>query len=184
MKNIVINFIAAPCVGKSTMASLLFAELKMSHNSAEYVQEIAKKLIYEEKYEELNNQYNVSKAQYDIIKAVSEKVKYTITDSGVFVNLFYNREYEHNICNKEKVEKIFKEKLNEFNNINIFLLRNDEFPYEKEGRVHDEKVSKDIEKKMENMMIEYKLPYKKFVSHKENIKHIIEYIRKVESQSF
>lgn len=176
MKNIVINFIAAPCVGKSTMASLLFAEMKMSHHSVEYVQEIAKKLIYEEKYEELNNQYNISKAQYDIIKAVSKKVKYTITDSGLFVNLFYNREYKDNICNTEKVEKIFREKLDEFHNINIFLSRNNDFPYEQEGRVHDEKQSKEIEQRMEDMMIEYKLPYKKFVSYKGNLMNIIEYI--------
>ena len=176
MKNIVINFIAAPCVGKSTMASLLFAEMKMSHYSTEYVQEIAKKLIYEEKYEELNNQYNISKAQYDIIKAVSKKVKYTITDSGIFVNLFYNREYKDNICNTDKVEKIFKEKLDEFHNVNIFLTRNTDFQYVNEGRVHDEKQSKEIEQKMEDMLKEYNLPYKKFVSCKGNIMSIIEYI--------
>lgn len=176
MNNVVINFISSPCSGKSTMASLLYAELKMMHLNAEYVQEIAKKKIYEKKFDELNNQYNISKEQYDIIKAVSTQVKYTITDSGIMVNLFYNKFYENNICNVEKVEKIFKEKLSEFNNINIFLERNEDHPYQNEGRVHTKDQSKQISKKMEEMLLQYNLPYKKFVSHRDNIKDIINYI--------
>lgn len=176
----VINFISSPCSGKSTMASLLYSELKMMHHDAEYVQEIAKRLIYEEKFDELNNQFNISKAQYEIIKAVSGKVKYTITDSGIMVNLFYNREYANNICNVEKVEQIFKEKLYEFNNINIFLERNEDYPYQNEGRVHTLQQSKEISKKMEKMLIEYKLPYKKFLSHKDNMQAIIDYIFEME----
>lgn len=181
MNNVVINFISSPCSGKSTMASLLYAELKMMHLNAEYVQEIAKKKIYEKKFEELNNQYNISKEQYDIIKAVSKQVKYTITDSGIMVNLFYNKFYENNVCNVEKVERIFKEKLNEFNNINIFLERNEEYLYQNEGRVHTQEQSNEISKKMEQMLIEYKLPYKKFISKRENITNIINYIFEMET---
>jgi nicotinamide riboside kinase len=176
----VINFIASPCAGKSLMSSLLFAELKMMHLNAEYVQEHAKKLIYEEKFDELNNQFNISKAQYDVIKAVSKKVKYTICDSGIIVNLFYNRHYTNNVCDIAKVEKIFKEKLNEFNNINIFLERNEEYPYENEGRVHTQEQSKQIEVEMEEMLKEFSQEYLKIKSHKDSIPKIIEYIFETE----
>jgi nicotinamide riboside kinase len=172
----VINFIGPPSVGKSVMSSLLYAELKMMHLKVEYVQEIAKKLIYEDRLEELNCQYNLSNDQYKIIKAVSSKVDYTITDSGIFLNLFYNRQYSNNICNVEKVEEIFKEKLNEFNNIYILLERNNDFPFEVEGRVHNEVQSKKLAQEIEKMVIEYQLPYKKVKSCRESIKEIIQYI--------
>ena len=181
MKPIVINFIGSPSDGKSVMSSLLYAELKMMHLNVEYVQEIAKKLIYEDKLEELNCQYNLSKDQYTIIKAVSGKVNYTITDSGIFLNLFYNRQYKNNICNVDKVEEIFKEKLTEFNNIYILLERNSDFPFECEGRVHNENQSKFLQDEIEKMVIEYNLPYKKVLSCKNSINEIVKYIFECEN---
>ena len=60
MKTKVINFVASPSSGKSLMAALVFSELKMMHFRAEYVQEYAKTLIWQDRLEELANQYNVS----------------------------------------------------------------------------------------------------------------------------
>ena len=46
MKTKVINLVAGPSSGKSLVAALLFAELKMLHYKAEYIQEYAKILIW------------------------------------------------------------------------------------------------------------------------------------------
>ena len=90
-KTKVINFIGGSGAGKSTMAAMTFAELKMRHHSVEYVQEYAKTLVWKELYHELDNQYQVSTEQYNMIKAVDGKVDYIVTDSPLVVGLFYNR---------------------------------------------------------------------------------------------
>jgi hypothetical protein len=178
-KNVVINFVGAPSSGKSLMSALLYSELKINHLKAEYVQEYAKKLIYEGRFEELNNQYNVSMAQYNTLKAVSNNVDYCITDSPILLGIYYNRVYDTNICNIEKVENIFVEKMNEFKNIYIYLKRNSEYPFEKQGRVHNEDQSSIIEQDLEKLLIEFKLPYKKFISDKASLQDIIDYINSI-----
>ena len=53
---IIINFISGAGAGKSLMSALTFSELKMCHYNAELVQEYAKNLVWQEKFDELNNQ--------------------------------------------------------------------------------------------------------------------------------
>jgi hypothetical protein len=65
----------------------------------ELVQEYAKQLVWAEKYEELNNQYHVSKTQYDWLKAVDGKVEYIVTDSPLLLGLVYNKIYAGNVSN-------------------------------------------------------------------------------------
>ncbi len=172
----IINFIGAPSVGKSLMASLIFSELKMRHLKAEYVQEHAKMLIYQELFEELNNQHSVSMNQYKMLKSINGKVNYICTDSPLLLGLYYNRAYKTNICNVEKLEKLLLQKIDEFNNIYIFLKRNDSFPYEIEGRVHNENESKQIEKELELLLQEFKIPYITVVSDRLSVNRILDEI--------
>jgi len=74
MKTKVINFVAAPSSGKSLMAALIFSELKMRHYKAEYVQEYAKTLIWQNRLEELANQYKVSLVQFYMINSINSQV--------------------------------------------------------------------------------------------------------------
>lgn len=60
-KTKVINFIAGPGAGKTTLACLFFAQLKLKGYVCEYISEFAKTLVWEENYELLNDQYYVSK---------------------------------------------------------------------------------------------------------------------------
>ena len=54
-RTFVINFIGAPGTGKTTICSLVFAHLKIAGYVVEYVQEYAKKLVWEGQFEILNN---------------------------------------------------------------------------------------------------------------------------------
>ena len=175
MKTKVINFVAGPSSGKSTMAALLFAELKTMHLRAEYVQEVAKFLIYQEKFEELNNQYNVSMSQYNLLKSIDGQVQFICIDSPLILGLYYNKNYESNICNVEKVEKIILDKMSEFDNIYIFLERND-FPYETSGRVHSFDESVKIDQDLKLLLGELNIPYKTFLSDRASVQGILEYI--------
>lgn len=176
MKTKVINFVASPSTGKSLMAALIFSELKMRHYKAEYVQEYAKTLIWQDRLDDLANQYNVSLEQYRMIKSVSGKVNYICLDSPLLLGVFYNRYHDGNVCNVEKTEKMILSKMSEFENIYIFLERNEEFPYETEGRIHNEEQSNVISAKLLDLLDELGIKYRKFKSDKKNVQDMLDYI--------
>lgn len=181
MKTKVVNFVSGPSSGKSLSSSLIFGELKMLHKTSELVQEYAKQLVWQDRIDELNNQYQVSYEQYKMIKAVSGKVEYLVTDSPLVLGLFYNRYHHNNVSNIEKTEEMILQKIAEFDNIYIFLERNDEFKFEKEGRIHGEEESKMIDRKLQELMEEFNFKYLKIKSSRENIPIMLDYILK-ESQ--
>jgi hypothetical protein len=177
MKTTVINFVGGSGCGKSLMAALTFAELKMRHLKAEYIQEYAKTLVWQKRFDELDNQYQVSTEQYRMIKAVHGAVDYIVCDSGLIIGMFYNRYHPTNVCNVEKTEKMLKEKMAEFDNVYIYLERNDEFPYEREGRIQDEEEAKEIDTLFKSLLDELKLEYLSVISSKESIPKIMDYIK-------
>ena len=181
MKTKVINFVASPSSGKSLMAALIFSELKMRHYKAEYVQEYAKTLVWQNRLDELANQYNVSLEQYKMIKSVNGQVDYICLDSPLLLGLYYNRYHEDNVCDIKKTEKMILSKMQEFDNIYIFLERNSEFPYETEGRIHTEKQSEVIAEQLLEMLDELGINYKSFRSDRANVNDILEYILAVET---
>jgi len=176
MRSKVINFISGAGAGKSIMSAMTFTALKMKHLKAEYVQEYAKTLVWQKRFDELYNQYHVNMKQYKMIKAVDGAVDYIVCDSGLLIGLFYNRYHKDNICNVKKTENIILHKMKEFNNIYIFLERNPSFPYEKEGRTQTEEEAKLNDMQFKNLLEELKLPYKSFISSKESIPQILDYI--------
>lgn len=172
----VINFVGAPGCGKSLMSALVFAELKMRHFTAEYVQEYAKTLVWQKKFDELDNQYQVSTEQYKMIKAAYESVEYIVCDSGLIIGIFYNKNNPTNVCNTAKTEKMILEKMEEFDNIYIFLERNEEFPYEKAGRIQNEEESREVSIGLKELLGNLGIPYLSVVSSKDSIQKILEYV--------
>jgi hypothetical protein len=175
----VINFVAGSGCGKSLMVALTFAELKMMHLKAEYIQEYAKTLVWQKRFCELDNQHQVSMEQYRMIKAVENSVDYIVCDSGLVIGMLYNRIHHTNVCNVEKTEKMLKEKMGEFDNVYIYLERNEEFPYEREGRIQDEEEAKEIDILFKNLLDELKLEYLSVVSSKDSIPKIMDYITNI-----
>lgn len=179
MKPVLINFVGTTSAGKSMMAALTFVKLKTDHNSSELIQEYAKQLVWENRLEELANQWYVTKRQYDMIKAVYGKVDYLVTDSPLLIGLHYNRYHTDNVCNVEKTESMILSKMDEFNNVYIFLKRNKNNPYEKTGRIHDEDQSIEIEKYLKGLLDEFNLKYLEIESDVNNIDKIMEYVYSV-----
>lgn len=176
MKTLVINFVGGSGVGKSLMAALTFAELKINHFITEYVQEYAKTLVWQKRFDELNNQYQVSTEQYRMIKAVDGAVNYIVCDSPIIIGLFYNRYHTTNVCNVQKTEEMLLSKMKEFNNIYIFLERNQEFPFEKEGRLQDEEESKNIDNLFKELLDELQIEYLSVISSKDSLDNIMKWI--------
>ena len=172
----VINLVGCPGVGKSLMSCLVFAKLKMQHITTEYVQEFAKTLVWQKRLDELYNQYFTTLEQYKMIKAVDGLVDYIVCDSGLVIGLFYNQYNVKNVSNVEKTNEMILSKMKEFDNIYIFLERNEEYPFEKVGRLQSETECKKINNDMKALLVENNLPFKSFLSSDKNIDAIIEYI--------
>lgn len=173
---IVVNFVAGCGAGKSVMSALTFVELKMMHLNVELVQEYAKQLVWQNKMDELDNQFNVTKTQYKMIKALQDKVDYIVCDSPLIVGLFYNFYNKTNVSNVEKTRDMILNKMQEFHNVYIFLERNPEYPFSKEGRLQDEIEAKEIDKQMKELLHQYNLEYLSIISSKDSIKQIVDYI--------
>lgn len=172
----IVNFIGGPSLGKSLIAALTFAELKSRHYKAEYVQEYAKMLVYKKDFETLNNQYFVSTEQYKMFKAVDGQVDFICADSPLLIGLFYNRDHPTNVCNVKKTEEMIIQKMNEFDNIYIYLERNHDFPFETQGRIHNEEQSRMIDIKMKSLLEEFNLKYLSIISDKASVSKIVDYI--------
>lgn len=172
----VINFIAAPSTGKSLMSALVYAELKMMHKSTEIIPEYAKWLVYTKDFDTLNDQWKLSTEQYKKVKILEGKVEYIVGDSGLLTGLYYNRKYTSNHSDKRKTASMIMDRNNEFNNIYIYLRRNDNFPYENNGRVHSEEESRIIEQELLDMLHELNINFKSFTSDRIHVKDIVDYI--------
>lgn len=172
---LVINIIAGPGCGKTTLASLLFSKIKIMGHNIEFVQEFAKTLVWKEEYEILNNQHYVSQSQYKLLKAMDRKVDFIITDGSLLHGLYYNKFNDNNMSNIEKTDKAITNWFNEFDNKVIFLERGD-FKYETAGRIQSEEESKQIDIELENILKEKGIKYIKVKSNVENIKTILNYI--------
>ncbi len=171
----IVNFISGPGSGKTTLAALTFANLKLKGYVVEYIQEFAKKLIWMEDYETLNNQYFVSNGQYKILKSMKGKVDFIVTDGPLINELYYNRHNKDNISNIEKTENLILNAHRDFNNINIFLKRGN-FKYEQQGRQQNEEEAKEIDVILKHLLKGNNIEFKEFPSDTNEIDNIIEYI--------
>ena len=168
----IFNLIAGPGCGKTTMCAQLFVKLKLLGFVVEYVQEHAKNLVWKKDFETLNNQYMVTKTQYDLLKQIDGKVEFILTDGPIVNALFYNRFNAGNTSNVDKTEQFILKCHSEFNNINIFLERGN-FTYEQAGRIQTEEQSKEIDVILKHLLKANNIPFKCFKSDIHNTNGII-----------
>lgn len=158
-ETIVINCLAGPSSGKTTIAAELFVALKKKGYNVEYLQEYAKQLVWLKEFDVLNNQQYVSHQYYKTIKAMDGVVDYIILDSSLLNGLYYNRNNLDNLSNVDKTEKLILEYYNCFTNLNFFINRLKHIDYETAGRIQSEDEAKAIDthliKILEHFNIEY-----------------------------
>lgn len=176
-KSVYINFVGAPSSGKSLMSALTYAELKSRHRNVEMVQEYAKMLVYMENFEMLNCQWMVSYEQAKMLKALQGKVQYICTDCPLVIGLYYNRYYPDNVCDVQKTEQMIVSKMKELEpSVYVFLERNESFPYETEGRVHNEEEARLIDTQLKALLDELQVRYISIKSDKANVPGLVDHI--------
>ena len=174
-KTFVINIIGAPGVGKTTISALLFAKLKLCGYVCEYVQEYAKKLVWMKDFDTLNNQYHVTKKQFELLQQINGHVDFIVTDGPLIHGIYYNKYNKDNISNIDKTEKYILNCFSKFNNINIVLDRINR-KYETEGRIQSEDEAKDIDVVLKHLLKINSIEYKNYPSEEKSVQNIIDFI--------
>lgn len=172
----VVNIIGGPGVGKTTFSALLFANLKMLGYVCEYVQEYAKKLVWTKDFDTLNNQYYVSKYQFDLLNQINGHVDFIITDGPLVHGLYYNKYNKDNTSNIDKTESFILSSHDKFNNINIVLDRVDR-PYEVDGRIQTEDEAKGIDSVLKHLLEINNVKYISFPAETTKIENMIDMIQ-------
>lgn len=147
----VINMLSGPGSGKSTLAAELFVNMKKRGLKVEYLQEYAKKLVWQKDFEMLNNQHLVSYKYYKSIAAMKGCVDFIILDSSLLNGIWYNRNNTENLSNIEKTDDMIIKYYNEFKNINFFINRGI-YQYENNGRIETEEQAKTIDQDIKNIL--------------------------------
>jgi hypothetical protein len=152
----IINFFGGPGCGKSTVSAGLFYKMKLNNINAEYVQEFAKDLTWEERKETLNCQPYVFGKQLLRINRLIGKVDFIITDSPLLLSAVYECLMENNPVNgfADSVLDTFLR----FNNINYVIYRTK--PYNPLGRNQTEEESKGIDSHIRNFLAKHNIAFK------------------------
>jgi hypothetical protein len=161
---------AGPGAGKSTTAAGLFYKLKHDGYNVELVTEYAKKKTFENNNVSLSKQYYISAKQIYYQELAEQNYDIVITDSPILLGLIYadflkgNSDKDTNIiynAHREFILSVFNSK----NNYNIFIERNDT-TFSNIGRNQDLVESKDIDKKILNLLHDNGYKYTKLIKNK------------------
>jgi nicotinamide riboside kinase len=148
----VINVIAGPGAGKSTLASGLYHEAKRRGWNVELVTEVAKDLVWEGRHCALGNQAYVFGRQIQRIDRLKGQVDYVITDSPVLLSAIYAPEDY-----PAEWEKVVVELWKRYDNSVAFLGRGPWF--DDRGRVHSLQDSLEIDRRIAVLLAKHNITY-------------------------
>lgn len=145
METLVVNAFGGPGVGKTTACWHIASELKKKGIYIEYVSEYAKELVYEEKWDMLDdsmkNQTIILAEQQKRLDRLIGKVEVIVTDSPLLLSIIYAND------KNDEFEKMIINKFNQYNNFNLVVLRNKKQSFQQIGRKQnlEESIEKDKE---------------------------------------
>lgn len=146
-KPLMVNFYGGPGSGKTTAAHELTAALKKAGYNVEYVSEYATELVRENRTAELDNQQKVTDEQYRRFDRIRSSADVIVTDSSILLGLVYG---------DGKIDDEYKKQIrgyyDSFDNFNMLVTRPKDATFQKEGRVHDEKQSLELDGKIKSML--------------------------------
>lgn len=151
-ETLIINLIAGPCSGKSTIAAELFARLKKMGVHCELVPEYIKERIYEENMTIPNNQIAIFGMQHYSIANKIGKVDVIVHDGSFLNNVMYNKE------DNEAFNNLIITEYNKFNNLDFFIKRGN-IQFEDYGRIHNLKQSKGLDERIKEIYKQYNLQF-------------------------
>lgn len=150
---IVLNMFGGPGTGKSILTTEIFARLKRNFIKCEISSEYYKKKLREEAAKVIQNQiYVFGKQQFQLF-TLKDKVDVIVTDSPIIFSAIYNEPQ----C--PELNALILKEFNKYNNINYYIERDKNVPYEQEGRYQDENGAKLVDNKVKIFLDENKIEY-------------------------
>jgi len=164
----VLNIFGGPGTGKSTTAAGLFYHMKSVGIECELIQEYAKDLTWERRYNILEDQiYVFAKQQRRIARLVEHNLDWVITDSPIPLGLVY---VKPNTLG-DNFSNLVMEVFNRYENYNFLLSRN--VQYNPVGRNQDEQQARDFDHKVINLLTNYNVNYQQIVGGEPAVNTII-----------
>ena len=164
-------------MGKSTISSGLFYQMKTRGYKVEFISEYAKDLTYGKDFVKLKDQLLVFANQFHkYYKLQNQNIDYLIHESPILLSLVYYG--NDNILPEQEFKNLVLSTYKNTNNINIFLERNNENEYQEFGRNQDLDAAKEIDEKILKILDENNISYVKIKSGKKTHKEILKYISK------
>lgn len=156
MKNtLMVNLIAPPGSGKSTMAAEIFAKLKWNKVDCELVTEFAKELVWEERNETFKDEIYIFAKQFHRMFRLKGKVDVIVTDRPLILSMYYNDKYGNN--DFSRLNPLVLEQHHRFNNFNIFINRKKDYNPNGRNQTEEEsnKMGEEIKKMLDENLIQY-----------------------------
>ncbi len=174
MKNtLVVNLIAAPSSGKSTLMADIFAKLKWNNIDCEMVSEFAKELVWENRQETFKDELYIFAKQNHRLFRVNGKVDAIITDRPLILTMLYNNKYGDK---SKELDDLVLYEFNKYTNLNYFVNRVK--PYNPNGRNQTEQESDEISKDIYDILINNNISFKYVDGIPETTNKIVEDIIK------
>ena len=184
----IINLMGGPGVGKSTVATGVFSQLKQRKISCELVTEYAKESVWEGTQKLLENQIHVFSEQFRRQFRLLNKVSYVVTDSPLLLSSIYFDHYFEKLSKDisiftpeytDLLRRFFEQTFLQFDNEIFYLNRVKE--YDPNGRNQSLEEAKVIDDraltKLKEKNIEY---YTVSGTESENINAILNFILDLE----
>lgn len=161
----VIALFGGPGVGKSSIATEIFSEMKKKNFSCEYVSEYAKEIVWEGNEALLKNQLHIFAEQFRRQWNLYNKVDYIITDSPLLLGSVYFKHYLSKSVDNFQLKQSFidcliktiDESYFQFDNDAFFIRRSVE--YNSIGRIQIEKEAYQIDKLILEKLEQYRIPH-------------------------
>lgn len=164
---IIINLLSGPGCGKSTVSAGLFYKMKNLNLKVELVQEYAKDMTYENRSNILEDQLYIFAKQARRLKRLKGHVDYVITDSPLLLSIIYNTQ-------SQILNELIEETFNSYVNINFLLKRIKK--YQTYGRNQTEEQAREIDLKIQKMLIEKRYWYHNIDSDQQAVDKISQII--------
>jgi len=152
-KTIVVNLFGGPGTGKSILTNEIFSILKRKYISCEISPEYYKKKFREEAKKVTQNQIYIFRKQQFQLFSLNESVSVVVTDSPILFSTIYDEEK----C--PFLKGLSLKEFNKYNNLNFYIQRDADVPYEQEGRYQDSNGAKLVDERVKVFLDEHKIEY-------------------------
>lgn len=142
----IINLLASPCKGKSSLSHSIVGEMKKLHLHVEHVSEYPKELVYSGRLHDLSCQPAVFGRMLEKIWLLYKKVDYIVVDGSLLLSAVYGTDVWPASFQRSVID-IY----NSFNNLN-FYLQGSYIPYNPEGRL-SEHSQRDIDSEILRLLV-------------------------------